>query len=95
MLGEAADALPIAQRADPNALNTVANSRRLYNPAFPAPQGGMPQVILPPSAPKTPGRLSVVVPRGPDPAPPPPVDTGTPETPPQADPESDAPPEAP
>jgi len=95
MLGEAADALPVVGRADSNAPYSVTNSRRVYNPAFPAPQGGMPQVILPPLARKPPSRLSVVAPRAPDSTPPPPVDNGTPETPPPADPESDPPPEAP
>jgi hypothetical protein len=95
MLGEAADAMPVAGRPDPNAIQAVANSRRIYNPAFPAPQGGMPQVIMPPSAPRVPGRLSVINPRPPDPVPTPPVENGTPETPPQGDSESDPPPEAP
>jgi len=95
MLGEAADTLPVAGRADPNGAYAVASTRRLYNPAFPAPQGGMPQVILPPTAPKIPGRLTVTAPRTSDPTPPAPVDNGTPENPPQADPESDPPPEAP
>jgi hypothetical protein len=94
MLGEAADIAPVAGRADPNGAYAVANSRRLYNPAFPAPQNGMPQVILPPSAPKTPGRLTVIAPKASDP-PPPPVDNGTPENPPQSDTDTDPPPEAP
>lgn len=94
-LGEAADLQPVAGRADPNGAYAVATTRRAYNPAFPAPQGGMPQVIVPPSAPKTPGRLSVMSPpRTQDPTPPP-VDNGTPENPPPADPDSDAPPETP
>jgi len=96
MLGEAADVLPAAGRADPNGMNNaVVNNRRVFNPAFPAPQGGMPQVIMPPTAPRGPARLTVIVPRTQDPAPAPPANNGTPETPPQADPESDPPPEAP
>ena len=59
MLGEAADVQPVAGRVDRDGAYAVANSRRVYNPAFPSQPGGMPQIINPPSAPKTPGRLTV------------------------------------
>jgi hypothetical protein len=93
MLGEAADALPTAQ-VDPNAMQTIGSQRRVYKPGFPAAPGGLPQVIIPPSAPKNPTRMSFVAPRVPE-NPPAPPEGGTPETPAQGDPAPEDPPETP
>jgi hypothetical protein len=94
MLGEAADAIPVAPRGDLVGENAVAGRRRIFNPAFPAAPGGAPQVIMPPSAPKPPSRMSIVS-RTPEHPPPPPVDDGTAGNPPQGDPAPEDPPDTP
>ena len=68
MLGEAADALPQDARADSGMPPMDINRRKIYNPAFPTTPGSTPQVIMPPSA-KMPGRMTVIAPRVPAPAP--------------------------
>jgi hypothetical protein len=95
MLGEVADTIP-AMRADANVEQPITAKRRAYNPAFPAVPGGMPQVITPPMAPKTPSRMTLATPppAPPPPAPAPPAE-GTPESAPQGNPDSDDPPNTP
>jgi len=90
MLGEVADTMPQA-RTGSEIDGAIVNKRRVYNPAFPAPPGGLPQVINPPSAPKTPPRMSVTIPKQDPPPPPPPTDGGSQDTP-QGDPDPQDPP---
>ena len=49
MLGEAADAIPAEHPTGPDVENSVVNSRRKFNPAFPPKPGagGQPHVIMP------------------------------------------------
>jgi len=86
MLGEVADTLPSDFRADSGVTQAIPVRRRVYNPAFPPGPGEPPQVILPPSAPRIPGRLAPGPNRAPGspnpPAPPPPSDPA-PEDPPE------------
>jgi len=97
MLGEAADAIPIPASGVAPMDQSVANSRRVFNPTFPAPPGGAPQVILPPSAPKTPVQMAFRPPRAPEqPAPTtPPVSSDPASDPPTGDPPPEDPPETP
>jgi hypothetical protein len=97
MLGEAADAIPAGTMGGPQVDNTVANSRKRFNPAFPPVPGGPPQVIMPPNMAKTPVpfQLNNRPPAEP-PAPPPPQApaAGAQDTPPP-DPPADDPPDKP
>jgi len=88
MLGEAADALPSEVRPDSSVAQAMPVRRRIYNPAFPSAPGELPQVIMPPSAPRAPVRLGLVTsgptePQNPQAAPPPsdPAPEDPPETP--------------
>jgi hypothetical protein len=106
MLGEAADS--VGSNAPMGALtnDTMANSRRRFNPAHQMPPGSTPQVIMPPGLAQPargPVQLSVIgaphatelqVP-APAPPPPPPVTTPAPETPPADDPPPEDPPDNP
>ncbi len=89
MLGEAADILPQDTHGDPNMANADVNKRRIYNPAFNPPPGGMPQVIMPPSV-KAPGRMVLSAP--PRVAPPQPT---IPQNPPENSPPGDPAPQDP
>jgi hypothetical protein len=96
MLGEAADPVPAAAIGGSQVDHTVANSRRVFNPAFPAPQGGQPQVIMPPGMAKAPAVVSMAaVPFRPAEPPTPPPPTATPEDPPPSDPPPEDPPDSP
>jgi len=97
MLGEAADAVPIPANGVAPMDQSVAHSRRVFNPAFPAQPGGPPQVILPPTAPKTPVQFQMNPLRPPEqPAPTtPPVNNDATGNPPTGDPPPEDPPETP
>jgi hypothetical protein len=100
MLGEAADKLPAGSNGGPQIDQTVANSRRVFNPAFPASPGGGPQVIMPPSRPVAPVQLSMLPIRSPGnpvtpPHPAPPASSGAPDNPPPSDPPPEDPPDRP
>jgi hypothetical protein len=94
MLGEVAEAVPAGSIGGPQIDNTVATSRRVFNPAFPAPQGGQPQVIMPPGMAKLPVVRSMTAVRPPEPPTPPPPAV-TPEDPPPSDPPPEDPPDSP
>ena len=103
MLGEAADQLPGGSVGGPpmGALTneTTANSRRRVNPAYQAPPGGPPQIIMPPSLPtRGPVQLSLVGGGQPSgqivPAPPPPAANPAPD-PPAEEPAPEDPPDTP
>jgi len=105
MLGEAADGQQ-GGSAPMGALtnDTMANTRRRFNPAYQLPPGGQPQIIMPPGLPsRGPVQLALVgAPRAgeqqvpaPVPPPPPPVNNPTPDNPPAEDPPAEDPPDAP
>jgi hypothetical protein len=96
MLGEAADAIPAGAMGGPQLDNTVANSRKRFNPAFPPVPGGPPQVIMPPSMAKTPVQFQMnsappAQPPTPTPPPPQPPAAGAQDTPPDPPPADDPP----
>ncbi len=93
MLGEAADPVPAPSMAGQQVDRTVATTRRVFNPAFPAPQGGQPQVIMPPGMAKAPVvRAFAPIGSAEPPTPPPSV---TPDEQPQSDPPAEDPPDSP
>ena len=91
MLGESADALPVASIAGLPLEQPVINSRRVFNPGMPAPPGSGPQVILPPGK-VMPAIQLAVVPTAPTP---PPADPDPQDNPPVGDPDTENPPDAP
>ena len=97
MLGEAADVLPSGSMGSGMVDQTMANSRRKFNPALQGPPGGPPQVIMPPSM-ATPTRGPVqlaMIGAAAQPPPPAPVPAPTPENPPAEAPAPEDPPENP
>jgi hypothetical protein len=97
MLGEAADAVPIPASGVPSMDQSVANSRKVFNPAFQARSGNTPQVIMPPGAPKGPVAFGMNPLRPPEqPAPTtPPANTEQTDNPPAGDPAPEDPPDTP
>jgi hypothetical protein len=109
MLGEAADNVSGAGSMGALTNDTMANSRRRFNPAFQQPPGGSPQIIMPPSLAQpshTPVSLTVVgapraaqqqIPATPPPPAPPqiPINNPTPDNPPAEDPAPEDPPNTP
>jgi hypothetical protein len=98
-LGETAEAPPIPGKVQ-SIDQSVANSRRVFNPAFQNPPGTTPQVILPHGAPKTPVSFAMnpLKPpaQTPPPAPPaPPANNDANDNPPPGDPAPEDPPDTP
>lgn len=91
MLGEAADAIPAGSPGGPKLDDTVVNSRKRFNPAFPPTPGGPPQVIMPNSPQVRPPVQFQMNPKQSSAQPPPPP----PPPPPQEDPPNDPPAEDP
>ena len=94
MLGEAADVVPVAAIAGQPIEQPVAQSRRIFNPAFPSGPGAAPQVIMPPGKPRAPVQIAITPTRPPD-QPPPPVSTETQDNPAAGDPAPENPPDTP
>ncbi len=94
MLGESADALPVASVAGLPPEQPVANSRRVFNPGMPSAPGSGPQVIMPPGK-VMPAIQLAVAPAAPAPLPPPPPEPEPQEAPPAGDPDPENPPETP
>jgi hypothetical protein len=94
MLGEAADAIPAGSVGGPQMDNTVAASRKRFNPAFPPAPGGQPQVIMPNNMqvrPPTSFQMNPAVKPAPEPTPPAPQ----PQENPPSDPPAEDPPDNP
>jgi hypothetical protein len=92
MLGETADALPIAAVGGQPIEQPVANSRRVFNPSMPTAPGAGPQVILPPGK-VMPAVQLAVIPTRPEAPPPPPATPEPQDNPPVGDPDSENPPD--
>jgi len=92
MLGEAADALPLAAVGGQPIEQPVANSRRIFNPSMPTAPGAGPQVIMPPGKVMPPLQVAVV-PTRPETPPPPPANPEPQDNPPVGDPDSENPPD--
>ncbi len=69
LLGETADAVPVAAVAGQPIEQPVASSRRVFNPSMPAAPGAGPQVIMPPGK-VMPAVQLAVIPTHPEPPPP-------------------------
>jgi len=92
MLGEAADAVPLAAVAGQPIEQPVVSSRRIFNPAMPSGPGAAPQVIMPSGKVMPPVQMTVV-PTHAEPPPPPPANLEPQDNQPAGDPDPENPPD--